>query len=662
MKTFFLNWMQLNYFNLRDNYIVALARNFSLMLLLFSLCRAIFFLFNYQFFPDTDASQLFVMAIAGVRFDISALLWGNLIYNVLFIIPFKFRYNHYYQKGLKVLFVTINSILLLANCVDCVYFQFILKRTSADIFSEFAFRDVYARFGNFFIDFWLIWIIWIILTLTVYFFYKKVQPRVFENTMRNHFLFYGKSFFVLVLFLLLSVVGMRGSIKFSLHPIRVSDAGQYVKKPLEKGIVLNTPFSIFRTLGVATLKPLSYFDTIEALEKSYNPIYLPNPNTVFNPMNVVIVIWESLSREHVGALNKDLDNGNYKGYTPFLDSLIKHSLTFTSSYANGRKSVEALPSIMTSTPSFDTQVSRSSYAGNLFNSIPSLLKEKGYESLFFHGSNRTSLSLSTVAKMIGFDHFFSQEDYGTGKEYWPNWGVWDEEFLQFMSNKLSQTKQPFCSAIFTLTSHHPFIIPERYKDVFLEDDASPMLKCMRYTDFSLRKFFETASQQNWYNNTLFIITGDHASVNVFPESQNAVGQMAVPIIFFSPNSNLNGMIDNVAQQIDILPTTMRILNYDKEFITFGQDAIQTSPKDKLAVNFTNGIYQVFYKNYVLYFDGKNTTAMYDLSTDKFLKNNILLQNKELLQHIETKTKGFLQQHNNRMIDNCFTKECTSLIK
>lgn len=110
-------------------------------------------------------------------------------------------------------------------------------------------------------------------------------------------------------------------------------------------------FSLFRTLGKTTFVTPNYLPDSEAVAV-YSPIHTPTDSVAFRPMNVVVIIWEGFSKQHVGSLNPQLENGTYKGYTPFIDSLLTRSLTFQYSYSNGRKSIDGMPSVLSSIPSF----------------------------------------------------------------------------------------------------------------------------------------------------------------------------------------------------------------------------------------------------------------------------------------------------------------------
>ncbi|MGL5912689.1 MAG: LTA synthase family protein [Bacteroidales bacterium] len=641
---------------LLQSYLVLLS-NFALLMLLFSIQRLLFYLFNRSFFPDISFAQLSYIFFGGLRFDLSALLWANIAYIVLYLIPFKFRFHTIYQSILKGFFLFINTIMLLLNSGDWVYFKYTLRRTTADVFQEFATEGNKAiLLKQFMIDYWYVAVIWIVLSAVLIWLYRKSKKPSFQYALSSALFFYIGSVVLLVVTAALCIGGMRGSF-INDRPISLINAGQYVNKPLEMTIVQNTPFCIFKTLGKKTLERVGFFENQEILEKSYNPLTASNPKQPFTPMNVIVIVWESLSREHVGALNKHLGNGAYLGFTPFLDTIVAQSLSFTHSYANGRKSIEGLPSVMTSVPTMQIPYVLSRFSGNKLNSLANLLKPKGYSTSFFHGSTANAMGFWGFSKSVGVDKFYGRDEYGNDEHFDGLWGLWDEEFLQFMAQQLKYEKEPFLSTVFTLTSHHPFKIPARYAEVFKEEEYGPVYKCMRYTDYALRRFFDEAKKQSWYDNTLFVITADHANNQIFPESQNSAERMAVPVIYFAPNGSLpRGIVDGITQQTDIMPTVLGLLNYDEPFIAFGQNAL-SNPKENFAVNFVNGIYQAFYRDYVLHFDGTKTIAVYNIVADKMLQNNIIGENMDMQTLIEQKTKGFIQQYNNRIIDNCMTVDC-----
>jgi phosphoglycerol transferase MdoB-like AlkP superfamily enzyme len=640
---------------------VAAVWNFALSIALFMLCRMLFWTFNANLFPDMTASQIPSILAGGLRFDLSALAYGNALWLLLMLIPAKFRYNAYYQKVCKAIFITFNAILLAANCLDFVYFPYTLRRTTAGFLQEFGGE---AHLGSIvartFIDQWYVYLIWFAMIGALALCYRKAWRSSFNYGLPQNIGYYAGSAAALALAIALSVAAMRGGIKYSVRPITLNDAGQYVRRPLEKAIVQNTPHSIFRTLGKKHRAMVSFFNDEKELETYYNPLHTPSPQDAFIPKNVVVIIWESFAKEYVGALNGNLDGGAYKGYTPFIDSLLPHALTFTRSYANGRKSIDGLPSVIASIPSVENPFVLSPYSGNNVNSLGSLLKEKGYRTAFFHGAPNGSMGFWAFLNMAGFDEYYGKDEYCSHyREDGGLWGIWDEEFLQFMAAKLGSMPQPFCAAVFTLTSHAPFILPQKY-DGRWQEGPHPITRCISYSDYALQQFFRTAEQQEWFKNTIFVITADHSNHPLHPEYQTSVGQMSVPIIYYAPDGSLRGMRHGITQQSDIMPTILTMLNYDKPYIAFGRNALDDADSMGIAINYISGVYQVFCGKYVMLHDGEQILGLYDLNSDIMLKTNKLnsVPPHEEMRHtadmLEQKLKAFMQQYNNRMIENRMT--------
>jgi phosphoglycerol transferase MdoB-like AlkP superfamily enzyme len=449
-------------------------------------------------------------------------------------------------------------------------------------------------------------------------------------------------------FVLLVIVAARGGYRHSTRPITISNAARYVDNPHDAAIVLNTPFSLIRTFNKKSLERFSFFDDTR-LAELYDPHYVPEKNVPFRKDNIVIIILESFSREYIGSLNKDLDGGTYKGYSPFLDSLLSVSLTFDVSLANGKKSIDAMPSIFASVPSLETPYTISHYANNTINGLPAILKEKGYYSAFFHGAPNGSMGFDSFSRMVGFDDYFGLDQYPDEKDFDGMWGVWDEPFLAFFCKKLGTFQQPFLASVFTISSHHPFKVPEKYKGRFPTGPA-PILEVIGYTDYTLKEFFREASSQPWFKNTLFVITADHTNESVHKEYQNNFGSYCIPIIFYKQGSDLNGIKERIAQQIDIMPSILNYFNYDKEYIAFGNDLFDDRT-ESFAFNTSGSIYQLFMKDHILDLVDKKIEGLYNFKEDRFLENNLAGKKEPLQTEMEEKLKAIMQSYNNRLIDN-----------
>lgn len=627
----------------------AVAIRFIFLLVIYALLRLGFYGSNASLFPHVDAGKLLVMFAGGVRFDIVALLYLNILYIVMMTVPGPFKDNRIYQQVAKWIFVVVNSIGIALNLIDFAYYPFTLKRTTGTVIDQFSNESNLVKLAfDFCLDYWYLIVL---LALIVYGLMRSYQLIQLEKITKYNW----KSFLIQVpLFLLtafLFIGGVRGGWAHSTRPITLSNAGDYVETPEEMNIVLNTPFSILKTLKAVSLKPVHYYSEQE-LQQVYNPIHLPKKEQPFTKKNVVVLILESFAKEHFGELNKDIQGGKYKGYTPFLDSLIRHAYTFTDTYANGRKSIDALPSVITGIPSIGEPFVLSIYSGNETTSLAKLLGKKGYETAFFHGAPNGSMGFSAYMKLAGIQHYFGKNEYNNDVDFDGIWGIWDEPFLQFVANKINTFHQPFFASFFSLSSHHPFKVPEKYQGKFPKGPL-PVQEPIGYTDNALREFFATASKMPWYNNTVFVICADHATVSYLPEYQTTAGGFQIPIIFYAPGDNLVGKADKLVQQIDIMPTILNYLHYDEPYFAFGSDAFK-SGKDNFVLNNNSGSYNLYYKDYMMSYDGLKVTSFYDLKKDRLMKQDLLKQHPAVLDTMETKMKAFIQQYNNRMIENKLT--------
>jgi len=428
------------------NIFVVLIYRILLIMVLFSLFRVGFFLFNHKMFPDVSISQLLIMMKGGLTFDISAVVYVNMLFILLHIVPLEVRYKDIYQEILKYIFYITNGIALAMNGMDFVYYRFVDKRATADVFKTFEHESNNTKlFFRFLLDYWPATLFTFLAWFLMVYFYRKVKVEKPQNV--NKVAYYSINILMIPLIIALVVGAARGGYKHSTRPITISNAARYVESPRDVAIVLNTPFSILRTFGKKALVKYKFYDDAK-LNELYNPVHEPLKAKPFTSENVVIIILESFAREYIGSLNPGLEGGTYKGYTPFIDSLINVSLTFDVSIANGKKSIDAMPSVLASVPSLETPYTISHYANNQINGIAELLKKKGYYSAYFHGAPNGSMGFDSFTKMAGFDDYIGLNQYPDKADFDGIWGVWDEPFFKFFGEKLNTFRQPFLASIF----------------------------------------------------------------------------------------------------------------------------------------------------------------------------------------------------------------------
>lgn len=624
---------------------------------IFSICRVAFYLINQGYFPNTTFMGMMKLMRGGIVFDTTAVLYTNLIYLFLFLVPFDFRYNHLFQTLMKYFFMGTNSLAIMANCADFIYFQFGFRRTTASIFSEFKHEtNLGLLLPKVVTGYWYVVAIGLALIAILYFAYGPYPIRRSRqsSSLKAKLLPFAGNTLIFLIFTTLIAGGLRGGFKQTTRPITLSNAGKYISEPLEANIVLNTPFAIYRTLGKQSLERYDFFSDPAELDRIYTPVHQPDEIDSLKKDNVVILIMESFGCEYTKSFGHYLDGGSYEGYTPFLDSLISNGLMFTQSFSNGRKSIDAMPSVLASIPMIVEPFLLTSYSANKLNSLSSILNAEGYHTAYFHGAPNGSMGFQAFSNAIGFKEYYGMDEYPNKKDFDGSWGVWDEEFFQFFAGRMNQFSQPFCTAIFSVSSHHPFAVPDRYKGKFKQGKV-PIHQCIGYTDHALRKFFETASRMPWFQNTLFVITGDHTSQSVYPEFKTNIGAFRVPVVFYKPDGSLKGVVNGLAQQIDIMPSVLGYLNYNRPFVAFGRNLFEPV-EEPFVITYTAGTYQLVMNDFLYLFNGLTETGFYHMKTDPLLSKNLMGKYPEVEMKMEKKIKAIIQQYHNRMLDNKLTVE------
>ena len=628
-----------------------IACNLLLAYAVYFLARIIYLTINYSYFyQDLTLVHLFELLGAGLVFDTSAILVTNIPYIVLMLLPWHGKERPAYQQFCRWVFVIVNSLALAINLIDACYFRFTMRRTTTTVFSEFANEQNLGSIfftetlNHLYLVFLFAFVAWGLYRLARY------------STLRHDSLRWWHYDVAMLLSLAFAapfvVAGIRGGFATAVRPITISNANQYVNRPIEAALVLNTPFSLYRTIGKDVFSVPDYFASEQELEAYYSPVHRP-ASGIMDKKNVVVLIVESFGREYIGALNPYLDDSQYKGYTPCIDSLIARSITFSHTYCNGRKSIDGMPSILSSIPMFIEPFFLTPASMNHVSGLASILGGEGYQTAFFHGAQRGSMGFQAFARSTGFKDYYGREDFSRDKrfggeqEFDGTWAIWDEPFLQYYCAKMSEMKEPFMTAVFTASSHHPYVVPEKYRERFPEEGIE-IHKCIRYTDMALGEFFRSASRQPWFKNTIFVLTSDHTNLSDHDYYQTDLGGFCSPIIIYEPGitDQHPAVQDKIAQQIDILPTVLGMLHYPKPYFAFGIDVLNTPAEDTWAVNYLNGIYQYVKHGHVLQFDGQRTRAVYAL-TDSLMKHN-LVGNCPDQESMEHELKAIIQQYMARM--------------
>ena len=610
----------------------------------YGIARILFTIYNFELLDSPGLFEFLRLYYHGLIFDTAGILYVNMIFILFSILPLRINTWNIFQKFQFFIYFLFNLTAYATNFIDFIYFKYILTRSTLASFESIQHESnkVILLF-SFIMSYWHVFFLFIVLSIIWVYLYRLWN---LENKKpQNLFAYYGLSivcFFVIITLMVGAIRG--GDFKKSTRPINMVDANRHVNSSIQAGIVLNTPFCIIRTINKKSVKKVEYLSNEEVIQlvkpiKQYD-------RKVHEKPNVVLIIIESYGREYSGAFNPDTKIKDYKSYTPFVDSLAQHSLIFTNAYANGYKSIHGMSSILSGIPSFKDAFTSTPYANQKIESLVSVLESLGYHTSFFHGAENGSMGFLGYSNILGIDKYFGRNEYNNDTDFDGYWGIWDEPFLQFMKEKLDEEKEPFFSTVFTISSHEPYIIPEKYKETFPEGDII-MHKCVRYTDYALRRFFDEAKKEHWYNNTLFVLVADHANLIYYPEYRKALNINTIPILFYHPDGRYNGINNLLAQQIDIYPTIVDMIGFNKPFRSWGRSLI-SDQEEPFVVRYS-GYYYYFYDKYVCCFDGEKLIGFYELS-DKSMKNNLINENKEMMFLMEKRCKAFIQDYMNKIID------------
>lgn len=582
---------------------LAAAWNILLVLVLYTLMRLFFYAIHTDWYPEMTKEHLGEILWGGIRFDLSALLYLNSLYLVLMLIPIPrvWRSRKGYKAVCKWVYLLPNAIGITANCIDMVYTAFSDRRTTFAFFSEFQNDgNLLSIFGQGMVGYWYVTLLGAGLLAALYFLYREGEAG--ENWPRWWYYPIETLCFAGVVYM--SVIGIRGGFGAWTRPINMSNANQYANTSRETMLVLNTPFSLMQTLESEVYTDPHYYEHPEEWVSPIHQAADREAKGISVKKNVVVIIAESFSKDFVGFYRSAGEEGERQGFTPFLDSLCAQSVTYKYSYASGRKSIDAMPSILSSIPSLIQPYVLTPFSANAVSSLARCLRDEGYHTGFFHGAPNGSMGFQAYAHFAGFAQYYGMDEYDGEPAFDGTWALWDEEFLDYFGRMMDTIPEPFMTTVFTASSHHPFKVPARYEGVF-PTGSDPLHKCIGYSDMALRKFFDYARQQPWFEHTLFVFSADHTNYGMNAEYNQARGLYSIPIFFYEQGMEPRLDTTNVISQTDIMPSVLEYLGYDKDYFAWGENAFTRDKQHNWAICYNYPYFQLMTKNGLLLFDGEN---------------------------------------------------------
>ena len=515
-----------------------------------SVYRVMLVFSNIKKFPHFFFRDYFI----GAWFDLMTIALFYFPFFILSYIPLSTSFEKTRtQIKIPVFFIT-TCLIFVFNAWDVAYFSYTAKRTSFDYFVYMLTNTETSNLaGDFILEFW-----WLILffALSMWFILRsfiRVKSLQLDWKLRKNWISF-------VLILGTSILIGRGG--FQLKPIGIIEATNY--SSLENApAVLNTAFTLVKTWNMKGVEEKHYFEEAQ-LNAIFNPVQNTNPQPILpKGTNVCFILLESFGTMYAGPNSPE-------SYTPFLDSILNQSMFFSDAIANSRTSMDAVPSVVSSIPAYTNEsFILSSYSSNQFQGIPSVLKKDGYFSAFFHGANNGSMRFYGFTAAAGFNRYYGRNEYPNDADFDGNWGIEDHHMLSFAADEMSHFKQPFFSMIFTLSSHHPYTIPDEFKSS-VKHGPEPLCATISYVDIALKQFWEKAQKEAWFKNTLFVFCADHVGPTQRRDRHSLNWTYRIPIGFYHASMNLPKVPKGkVFQQIDIMPTLLDLLGVKSTFYSFG---------------------------------------------------------------------------------------------
>ncbi|NPD83522.1 LTA synthase family protein [Lentimicrobium sp. L6] len=553
----------------------------AILLFLLLLCRLAFMMANAWLYESTSVLQMGKIFFLGIKYDLFALFVINLPYFLLTIV-FRNKTGKS-KKLLNSLFILANLLNLIFIIIDIFYFPFSFQRLDLGFFQYLTTqKNIHILLYRFLNDYWyaafgFLIIIWGIVKANSLIDKMELKRKLFIQNKWSIYLIIG----------LISILSISSFSVFPISVLKKSDAWKYANNPFEEAAISNTSFQL--------LTSMFQFEDSEFDAQVERVKHIPDSSAVFKKKNVVVFILESFTSEASLLLNPSLKNESETGYMPFLDSLMQQSLYFTNAYANGRRSIDAVPAILASFPAALNPILEADYQ----ESLPKLLKDEGYVTQFFHGAHNGSMAFDEMCQHLEIDEYYGMDEYNQHQDFDGTWGIWDEPFLQFMLEQQSKTPKPFFSTVFNLSSHNPFVVPQEYENKSPEG-GHPICRCISYSDYAISQYFSKARLTNWYHNTIFVFTADHSAIPWNSEYYTPQKTFSIPLFIFEPGTDLQARRTEVVQQIDIMPSILSHLNFPKSIETYGRNFFEAMKSDSVLTiinkipQYIDGNHQVHY--------------------------------------------------------------------
>ena len=573
------------------------------LLALYSLLRAALLFYNRELIGDTAAMTFVEAFYNGFRFDLRLVVYAvaPLLLAVLSVRAMGAR------RAMRLWLTGVASLTLLLGITELDFYREFHQRLNSLVFQYFEEDSATVAsmlWNGFPVGRYLL--VWALSTWLLHKLFCRLdllsRPSNFAAPAQNKAPAWYWRFSVFFLCLVLAVIAARGHLRQG-PPLRWGDAyttdSMFANQLGLNGTLTlvsaaRNSFSSHRdnawkstmddqqALEIVRKLLVTPHDTlvdtdIAAIRRDFTP---PTENTLA-ARNVVVILMESFAGHSVGAL------GGKGNITPYFDQLAKEGLLFDRFFSNGTHTHQGMFATMACFPNLPgfEYLMRTPEGSNKFSGLPQLLSARGYDNLYVYNGNFQWDNQSGFFSNQGMTKFIGREDFIDPVYMDKTWGVSDQDMFDRGAVELAKlpTDKPFYALLQTLSNHTPYALPAELpvEPVTDRGKGNEHLTAMRYSDWALGQFFEKAKKQPYYNNTLFVVVGDHGFGGEQQLTEMDLFRFNVPLLLIAPGiqDKFGTLNHTVGTQIDVVPTIMGRLGGEVRHQCWGRDLLNLPAGD-----------------------------------------------------------------------------------
>ena len=608
--------------------IFSILRQFVFWMIIFALTRGVFLLYhtNLIVVGNIPLSEVFAVFWHGLRLDAVGASYVMIFPFFLLVIQSLYspKWLNYINRVYTIFMLMVYSLITTAELG--IYSEWKTKLTAKAMMYLDHPAEIYnsSQTGVFFM---LIFIFLAQIALG-YFLYQKYFYRDLILVKRN-FVFSALFFLLTPGFLLM---GLRGGTQ----PIVIVQSDSYFSKHNILNLAAtnsgyNIFHSIFENKKNMGKNPFAVYDK-EKAKAVVNDLYAISNDTTeiiltTKRPNIVLILLESWTADFIESI------GGMPGLTPGIADMEKEGVMFTEFYPTGTRSEQGIASIFSGFPAHpltSVTIQPTKYGG--LESFVKELKTVGYSTSFYFGGELVYGNIKGYVYFNGFDRITEGKDFPESVPQ-GKLGVHDANVFDRQLSEIGKDSRPFFSTVFTSSTHSPFDMPTRLQKLWEGKDQNLYLNSAVYADSCITEFFRKAKKEDWYSNTLFIITPDHSHVTYKNHNYYSPGYHHGFLLLYGDvlkDEYRGKRIEKIASQVDIPKTILEQLEIDAASkFHWSKNLFNPNIKAFATISFEEGLGMIRPDGFVFYDEPKKRMMNTDLPEEK--QDSALIEGKSYLQ-------------------------------